>query len=152
MILFHFLHFKNCLNLREITLPDDLNYIGREAFSFCEQLKDITFGDDLQFIEDEAFLKTNIETVEVPKSVILVGDKAFGYCHELKEVNWETTLLPSDEKLNAIFEGTNGIKSVKRANRPIALGPISKGLDDVIDESICTGFGSDINVNYESDR
>ena len=61
--------FKDCANIKSVTLPDSVTAIGNEAFSGCTRLKTLT-------------LPANLESI---------GKSAFEKCGVLKNVTFETT-------------------------------------------------------------
>lgn len=102
--------FKECRELREINLPDGLEYLGSYAFYYCVKLEKVriprslkeiqycTFDnctslriaelhDDIQTIGNYAFSECNaLEAVHIPAKLKVLSDSAFALCYELKEV------------------------------------------------------------------
>ncbi len=70
--------FADCENLRSVTLPDSLLYIGREAFRDCESLSWVTLPEKLIGIEKKAFSGCeNLTQIYIPEGVSWIEDRAF---------------------------------------------------------------------------
>ncbi len=78
--------FAYCTSLREIILPEQLTEIGEEAFNYCISLSDLTIPNGVKSIGKGAFEDTNLKEIIVPDSVTYLGDYAFRGC-ELKRVS-----------------------------------------------------------------
>lgn len=80
--------FYRC-KLASVTLPDSLEFIGREAFHECLQLKNVMFGGNSQLkeIDRYAFFKCRkIKEFTIPERVAKIGLKAFSHCNSLKKI------------------------------------------------------------------
>ncbi len=75
--------FKNCSNLRNVTLTDGLTVIGQSMFDNCTSLTSIT----------------------IPRSVKSIGNSAFKGCTGLKEIYCKSTTPPSLGS-SSLFENT----------------------------------------------
>lgn len=72
--------FSQCENLRSITIPGSVVYIGEFAFSNCESLETVTLSDGLICIDDYAFYECcELHEIEIPDSVASIGLGAFSY-------------------------------------------------------------------------
>lgn len=104
----HALAFANCLNLKNITLPSNLYYIGQSAF-YGTQLESISFPQNLHTIDPLAFAYTKLKEVEIPKSVTSIGSHAFlSYTLEkviINNINLElgTEVFYTKENLNVVI-------------------------------------------------
>ena len=47
--------FSNCINLDNVSITSNVNYIGENAFSGCSNLKNITMPSNIIKIIDDAF-------------------------------------------------------------------------------------------------
>lgn len=83
--------------LKEISLPDTLEYIGGGAFGGCINLKKITFGKGVKQIGESAFMDTGLETIEIPENIQSIDTVAFAGCSNLKEV----TIISPDTKIES---------------------------------------------------
>ena len=89
-------------DIEEITLPNTITYIGGGAFRECKNLKQITLPPSLEKIALYAFKNSGIESIELPKTVKEIGEGAFEYS-ALKEI----TGLENVEYIgNRAFRGT----------------------------------------------
>ena len=102
--------FQNCINLRNVRLPESITRIGAFAFTRCTSLTSIilpseltkiewsTFGEctslsevvlpeKLNSIEREAFYGcSNLHSIILPESLNSIGIKAFFECNSLKSI------------------------------------------------------------------
>ena len=78
--------FRNCYNLKAITIPDSVTKIGVYAFDSCG-LESATIPDSITSIGDGTFFFcNNLKNITIPDSVTSIGEYAFGHCHSLKSV------------------------------------------------------------------
>ncbi len=107
--------FASCLKLKHITLPENLDYFGRNVFMdtpwydeqpnnsaiiignlFYKYKGDIkgsyTIPKTIKYIAGDAFInKNNLTEIIIPNGVKLIGTDTFGLCESLKNV-----MLPED--------------------------------------------------------
>lgn len=110
--------FRDCRNLRTMTLPRTITQIGAEAFSLTYNLQSINFPDGLLSIGYDAFLDASLRTV-VLTNVNSLGDGAFARCTNLQEVE-----LPalSEIKMNT-FSGCTALQRIAvNATTPPTVG------------------------------
>ena len=71
--------FKGCRNLKDILLPERLEFIGEEAF-FNARLASVSIPRNVAEIADCAFYENRLRrvTFEAGSRLGSVGDKAFG--------------------------------------------------------------------------
>ena len=107
--------------------------IGRQAFRECTNLKTVSLPNSITTIENSAFYKCdNLESVDIPNSVKSIGWYAFELCSRLKTIelpndittieggcfrsctNLETVILPSSlgKVGQALFMGCSNLHSV----------------------------------------
>lgn len=101
--------FFNC-PLQTLVLPDTIQEIKDEAFSWCNQLQSVTLSDGLVTLGDGAFRYcSSLQKIVLPDSLISVGERAFAYCQNLKEI----TIGESLEEIGAdAFLETPSIQKV----------------------------------------
>ncbi len=76
--------FRDCANLRIITIPDGVPTIGDRAFFRCKNLKSIALPDSVKKIGKRAFWSCeNLEEVSLPRNVEL-GRGVFSDCPKVK--------------------------------------------------------------------
>lgn len=79
--------FKNCVNLKEITLPESLTIIAYDAFFGCSSLTKVVIPDNVTEIEKTAFYQcTSLTEATIGRSVISIGEKCFDGCKKLATV------------------------------------------------------------------
>ncbi len=93
--------FRNCSNLKSITIPESVKIIGDNAFYNCTSLTAITIleGSQLMIIRTQAFCGcTSLKFIAIPESVAGIGgilDKAFYGCSSLKDIVCKATTPPT---------------------------------------------------------
>lgn len=83
-----------CSNIRKITIPSSVEYIGDSAFSFCSNLEYINFVDDGTnkdlTISKYAFDNcSSLDNLLLPKRVTSIDDFAFSNCASLSNLDIE---------------------------------------------------------------
>ena len=79
--------FSNCWGLTTFTVPEQLYSIGEGAFSGTTSLTSINFNNNTNIeLSDYVFAKTNIEEIETPRYLSYFGAGCFAYCNKLKKV------------------------------------------------------------------
>ncbi len=73
----------------EITVPDTVRVIGKEAFCDHYNLSRITLPDGIMEIRESAFRGCiELESINIPETVTVIGTAAFKWCLCLKEVHF----------------------------------------------------------------
>lgn len=96
--------FKNCVNLKEITLPKTLHSIDYQAFAGCIKL-------------------TNIE---IPESVVRINSEVFKNCINLTTVKWNSPIVPTKELVADIFNGCINLKEINFKGKIIQVDNLVK--------------------------
>lgn len=79
--------------IEEVSFPDSLKKIEKNAFYECSRLKSVDFGNGIEEIGGMmAFAFCSITRLEIPPQVKTIGDGAFYYCDKLKEVKFNEGL------------------------------------------------------------
>lgn len=79
--------FKNCVKLKEITLPESLTVIDYGAFFGCSSLTKVVIPDNVFEIGKTAFLGcTSLTEATIGRSVRSIGEKCFDGCEKLATV------------------------------------------------------------------
>ena len=79
--------FKDCINLKKITLPESLKNIGVSAFEKCTSLKKIILPSGITKICSKTFLNCKaLEEIILPENLYKIGDMAFTACNSLQTV------------------------------------------------------------------
>lgn len=80
--------FAYCTNLKSVTFPESIEFIGYRAFEGCEELEDIQLPARLSKIADYAFSDcSSLMSVILPETLTEIGEGAFNGCMELKGIN-----------------------------------------------------------------
>lgn len=69
--------FAECVQLKEVVIPDTVTYLGESSFEGCTGLRSVTLSKSLTKISSGAFCNTGIASVILPDSVTAVEDRAF---------------------------------------------------------------------------
>ena len=70
-----------------VTMPNTVTYIGKDAFSGCSNLKNVTLSNNLKDISSCAFDGcTNLSDIIFPDSLVSIGASAFQECVNLKSL------------------------------------------------------------------
>ena len=72
--------------LENIKLPSTLKKIESCAFGFCTNLKSITLPDSLEYIGEGCFGGSALESISLHPALKTIEDKAFYTCENLKSV------------------------------------------------------------------
>ena len=108
--------FRNNKNIRSVTIPDKVHYIGKNAFAFCTSLESVALPANLKTLGEGAFngcsaLKSinlpvgiteidsytfsecsSLTEIVIPNGVTVIGNEAFYLCENLKSVTLPSTL------------------------------------------------------------
>ena len=86
--------FRDCNNLKRITIPEGVTSIGNSAFYGCSSLTAITLPEGVTNIESSVFYNcTLLTSITPPEGVTSIGERAFGNCYSLT-----TIVLPKNLK------------------------------------------------------
>ena len=98
---------EGCDAITSITLPDTLEFIGKDSFRYywCD-IKSITIPDSVKTIGDGAFRGAKLRSINIPKGVTSLGDEVFANCSYLSKitVDSENPVYDSRNNCNAIIE------------------------------------------------
>ncbi|HNW57390.1 MAG TPA: leucine-rich repeat protein [Bacteroidales bacterium] len=108
--------FANCKSLREVLLPDNLEYISEGAFMFSG-IDTIKLPESITVIDKDAFYYcTNLRSITFPEKLSKVGSQAFYYCYNLKSIichnkdlNFTTDVLSEKQIKEIVYEIPAGV-------------------------------------------
>ncbi len=102
--------FWGCTSLKEINLPEGVIGIGSRAFSDCESLKSINLPESLTKISLGAFAGCkSLESIIIPDSIERIETEVFSGCSSLKKVS-----LPEDLSVigTSSFSGCKSLENI----------------------------------------
>lgn len=101
--------FFGCSSLEKITMLKNITSIGEKAFWGCN-LKEINIPDSVNFIDNHCFCNCyNLESIILPKNLKSIQPNTFSYCESLKYV-----FLPNKLELicNNAFKNCLSLKQI----------------------------------------
>ncbi len=110
--------FNNCSCLEDITIPNTVDLIKINAFTYCINLKSVHIIDNkannmassLTSIEDWAFAYCfSLTTINLPDSITSIEDGVFDCCYNLKCISIPTKVTLIN---NSLFSSCYNLKSV----------------------------------------
>lgn len=78
--------FNNCSALKRVNLPDSLTAISQSAFYNCSSLESIVLPANITRIEDNTFNGCGLTSVTLPENLEYIGAYAFYGCNRLEEI------------------------------------------------------------------
>lgn len=92
--------FKECSQLREVTIPDSVTSIGSRAFLECTSLTTLKLGEKIETIGAGAFKKcSQLTNVTIPEKVEAIYSGTFSYCTHLEYIMLPAGLTTFKDKL-----------------------------------------------------
>ncbi len=83
--------FSYSYNIEKLIISNGVTRIENFAFYDCENLKEISFPDSLIFIGEEAFAYCAIEEIVFPENLEYISGGAFDFCESLKKRRFESS-------------------------------------------------------------
>jgi len=75
--------------IKDIVLPETVNYIGGGAFAECDSIKSFTIPNAVTYIGGSAFSGcSSLKEIAIPENVTYIGSDAFSFCDSLSVVNY----------------------------------------------------------------
>ena len=101
--------FSNCSNLSSINIPTSLERIEYGVFGACPSLTSIEIPETVTFIENCAFACSGLKSITVPSSVTYLGYAAFRGCSDLESAY----LANTDSQLeDEMFKDCTSLRTV----------------------------------------
>ena len=102
--------FQNCISLESVSLPNTIKVIGACTFAECTSLKSIEIPNSVTFIGNSAFAESGLESIVIPNSVTEISSYAFQDCADLVSVE----IPNSVESIGmSAFQNCSSLGSVK---------------------------------------
>ena len=136
--------FANCSYITSIALPENLEYLGSNAFAscrllagevvipggvkeipahafaYCAQISSVKFSEGVESIGKMAFTDcTGIKSVKLPDSLKTIGDYAFAVCDNIEELTFGKNLEAIG---NYVFSGCPKIAKVTIPDKVKTIG------------------------------
>ena len=105
--------FKNCSDIKKITIPDSVTKIGDNAFFNCSNLTDLTISENITTIGKYAFSNCNITNITIPKNITVIDNGTFYYCKKLTNITLPDTLTTINTEA---FYGCNSLTEINIPN------------------------------------
>lgn len=83
--------FRDCTNLKSLTINGNCESVGKTAFFGCSSLSSITLPNSVTEIGVQAFGSSGITSIILPDGVTKLKDYTFSSCKKLKDV-----VMPSE--------------------------------------------------------
>ena len=104
--------FYNCKKLEKIVIPNSVNWIGQSAFGYCQSLTDVIIPDNVTAIYADAFSHcSKLSYVKIGNGVKVISSTTFGWCNELSKVEFGLN-IESIERNAFTMAGSGKIKDV----------------------------------------
>ena len=79
--------FINCSSLAAITIPQGVSEIGSNAFYGCSSLTSIEIPEGVEYLYEQVFYGcTALESVKLPQNLLQIGNNCFNRCSSLENV------------------------------------------------------------------
>ena len=79
--------FINCSSLAAITIPQGVSEIGSNAFYGCSSLTSIEIPEGVEYLYEQVFYGcTALESVKLPQNLLQIGNNCFYRCSSLENV------------------------------------------------------------------
>lgn len=89
--------FHDCINLKDVSIPDSVNYIGRGAFYNCQNLRNVKIPKSVEYILSTTFTYCySLENVIIPEGVKYIGSSAFSECSNLTNITLPSSVVSID--------------------------------------------------------
>ena len=135
---------QDCVDLREVKLPDTITLIADNAFFRCKNLRAINFPESLGHIGESAFWGcVALEKIALPKECY-IRNYSFAWCESLSEIEFnEQWLYPKECFMHC--------KSLKKVVLPKTTGRLDPGVfkgccnleSVVLNEGLESFYGND---------
>ena len=113
--------FQGYVNLKEVSLPENLEILSEKVFKNCTSLKSVKLHENIKAIKSQAFGYTAISEIDLSPVLENIGEGAFSHTENLKEV----TIPSSVQNIGKQAFSKSGIKKVNFQNEDVILGEMA---------------------------
>ena len=124
-------HYARFLNLKEVSIPQHISVIGKEAFYRCDQLQNVVFTNTsaLEIIEKGAFCTClSLRSVKLPNGITEIGNWAFYNCYDLTEICLPKTVVKIGSRCFGIGMSPNHDRIIHYDGTAQEFSNIEKGM------------------------
>lgn len=89
--------FKNCLDLKEVVIPETVTAIGTSAFEGCAALASINIPNGVSTLGASAFSASGLSAVTLGAGLSSIGEHVFSNCMGLESLTLPGTITTIDE-------------------------------------------------------
>lgn len=102
--------FKNCKDLRSVTIDGDVKSIGDYAFNDCDSITTVTIGDGVENLGKGAFSYCELlSTVTLGEGITSIGYRCFYGCSHLSKIDIGSNVATIG---NTAFQGCSALTSI----------------------------------------
>lgn len=145
-----------CTELKSISLPSSLRYIGKSAFEYCEGLTEINIPEGVTGIGAAAFREcTQLKDITLPESVKAIGENAFVYtAYSNNPENRDDGVMYIGKHLIKAEDSVSGVYAVREGTVSIADSAFSycTSLEGIIIPETVTAAGEGVFTGCENLR
>ncbi len=110
--------FKRCYDIKSVTFPDSVKYIGKYAFFDCDSIISISLPKELTEIDDSAFGNCfNLKEIDIPENIKTIGKYAFYQCFSLHSISLPESLEVIDDYAFNLCGGLKELYIPKNVNK-----------------------------------
>ncbi len=130
--------FDGCSSLETINIPDGVPTLGRYVFNNCTSLRSVTLPANLTHIHESAFEGCDsLKAIDIPDSVIYIGVKAFRDCDSLESIKLPNN---STEICDSAFARNKSLTSITIPSS-VVMGSYAFGNNPALKEiNFCEGL------------
>ncbi len=114
--------FRDNPRIKTVKMSNDVIIIDSNAFEHCTHLEEVILSDSLLHIGENAFHDCDLKKLILPPNLLTIGSGAFDNCKHLEEVVFPDSLLHIEENT---FRGCN--LKLKKLIFPKSLTSIASG-------------------------
>ena len=112
--------FKDCSNLKSITIPSSVTSIGDWCFSGCTKLTSITIPSSVTSLGDYCFRGcSSLTSITIPSSITSLGSSCFSGCYKLTSITIPSSVTSIG---NDCFSGCSSLTSITIPSSITSLG------------------------------